>query len=303
MNDVIQESEKELALTVEDRGCIDPFRLLSESERRRHLDTYRSHLEARNGRIGLEDLTLSRREDFLSALKSDPIESQLELDSDAFYERFEGRGRPNVDARILWLLAVARANEGESYGAALELERFVRQGRQETDPEQLYVFMEEQYHGRLLEECCRTLGLDIRIKSPRLGILVMCRMICYLPDRLRSPLVLCSEAIGTAIFRFLLSRTHLFSDQPEVESRLRTLLTEIWRDEVLHVAFLRARMGPTAIRAARRLLPIVVSGLVSAVPELAEQGCGAAELMRGLQRGIEIPPGIEWLSPDLPVPA
>jgi hypothetical protein len=303
MKDANHEPQKGIVPTAEGRGYMDPFRLLSESERRRHLDAYQSHLEVRNGRIGLEDLTLSRREDFFSALAADPIESRLELDSDAFYERFEGRGRPNVDARILWLLTIARANEGESYGVALELERFVRQGRQESDPEQLYVFMEEQYHGRLLEECCRTLGFDIRIKSPRLGIRLMCRLIYYLPEWLRSPLVLCSEAVGTAVFGFLLSRSHLFSDQPELESRLRALLTEIWRDEVLHVAFLRARMGPTAIRAARRLLPSVVSGLVSAVPELAEQGCGGAELIRDLQRGIEIPPSMQWLSPDLPVPA
>ena len=52
MNDVIQESEKELALTVEDRGCIDPFRVLSESERRRHLDTYWSHLESASYQTG-----------------------------------------------------------------------------------------------------------------------------------------------------------------------------------------------------------------------------------------------------------
>ena len=77
--------------------------------------------------------------------------------------------------------------------------------------------------------------------------------------------------------------------------RLQALVHEIWRDEVLHVAFLRARLGPGGLRLARALLPLVVRQLMRDVPQLVALGCDHAELKNRLRQGIELPPGLDWV--------
>jgi hypothetical protein len=109
--------------------------------------------------------------------------------------------------------------------------------------------------------------------------------------------------LGTTIFKLLLDHVHLFAAEPAVEERLHSLLGEIWHDETLHVAFLRAKLGSVALRAARALLPLVVKNVMWELPQLVELGCDDRELMARLRRGLEIPPGLEWLEPPAPARA
>ena len=129
-----------------------------------------------------------------------------------------------------------------------------------------------------LVEGPRTVGLDVSIAPPPRLMRVIVHAIYRLPDRLRWTLVLCGEVLGSTIFGLLREHTSLFADEPEVEARLHSLVSEIWRDETLHVAFLRARLGPFALRCARWLLPAMARGLMRDVPQLVELGC---DLLQG----------------------
>jgi hypothetical protein len=284
---------------VSDGACrprFDPFRVLSDAERRRHLDAYRSYLEARNGALDLRSRTLSRREQEFRELETLPVTWSGAVDREGFAERFLGTGRRAIDARTLWLVAVAKANQGESYGVDLELTRYLARGIPAGDDLiQPYLFLEEQYHSRILVEACRTCGIEMTLRPPPRLMRAIIHAIYALPDRFRWTLVLCGEVLGSTVFKLILEHCSLFSEQPAVETRLRSLIGQIWRDEVLHVAWLRARLGPWALATARRLMPSVVAGLMRDVPQLVELGCDGAELMRRLAGGIELPPGLGWI--------
>ena len=86
--------------------------------------------------------------------------------------------------------------------------------------------------------------------------------------------------------------------QPEVEERLRSLVGEIYHDEILHVAWLRARLHPWAIRIARRIAPLVAGRVMREVPQFHALGCSRREFVFRLRRGLEIPPELDWLDPE-----
>ena len=280
------------------RRSFDPFRVLSPAERQRHLAGYLRHLEQRDGVPDLAARTLSRREATFAELESKPVEWEGDVDHYGFFAHFFSTARPPIDARTLWLVAIAKANEGESYGVDLELQGFLARGQASIDPIELYLMLEEQYHSRILVEACRSCGLDLVLQKPRWGQRWMIHLIQILPERLRWIPVLCGEVLGSNVFRLLLENCHLFATQPEVEERLRFLLGEIWLDEVFHVAFLRARLGPFAVRAARAMLPAAALLLMKDVPQLVSLGCDWRELSRRLRAGLEIPPGMDWMEAD-----
>ncbi len=290
---------KRLARTEELRR-FDPFRVLSSQERKRHLDAYADWMEARNGEIDLPQRQLSRREALIADITRAPVRWQGPFDREGFLQRFHGAGNPALDARTLWLLAIAKANEGESYGVDKELRRYLAAGVPHDDRTELYVFLEEQYHSRMLQEACRTCGLDVEFRPPHWPMRIIIHGIYYLPDRLRWPLALCGEALGATIFRVLVENCVLFSEEPAVAERLHALVSEIWRDEVLHVAYLRARVGPAGLRLAQAILPLVMRQLMRDVPQLAELGCDRAELVHRLRSGIELPPSLDWVEAPTP---
>jgi hypothetical protein len=301
---------KQLIPTGESSGRFDPFRLLDAAERRRHLSAYRSFLEARNGRIDLKGRSLTCREQFFRALRESPVVSRNLGDRSGFRDRMRGSGSVAIDQATAWLVAVAKASEGECYGVDLELAKYDRDERyahatQYLDPEgadeevaQLYAFMEELYHGRLLTEMCTTLGHEFDRDPPHWRMRLLIHLINRTPNRCRWVLVHCAEIVGSTCFELFLERCSLFADEPEVEARLRWLVGEIWRDEVLHVALVRARLGPVGMWFARRLFPLVLGFLLRDVPELFEIGCERDAFMERLRSGIEIPADIDWLSPD-----
>jgi len=283
------------------RRSFDPFRILDDEQRRRHLAGYLRHLEERNGTPDLAARTLSRRERAFREIEVKPVEWEGEVDQYGFFAHFFGSARPTIDARTLWLVAIAKANEGESYGVDLELSAFLERGAEDVHPIELQLMLEEQYHSRILVEACRTCGIDLELRKPRWGQRWMIHLIQVLPEQLRWIPVLCGEVLGSTVFKLLLDSCHLFGAQPEVEARLRHLLGEIWLDEVFHVAFLRARLGPWSVRCAQAMLPLAARMLMKDVPQLAALGCDRAELARRLRTPLEIPPGTTWMEADPPV--
>jgi len=293
----------------------DPFRYLPSAQRDRHRHAYLAYLELRNGEIDYAGHRLSRRERYFRGLEASPVVSEREFDRAGFDEHQKGPGRRPIDDATAWLVSVAKANEGEVYGTDLELRRFFREKRfladaraiegdtDGTDLVQLYVFFEELYHSRILSIVCDVCGLELEIQPPRWRIRMLSRLIYHMPDSIRWTVILCAEVVGATVFKLFLDRCDLFAAEPEVEKRVRSLVGEIWRDELLHVAMLRARLGRTSIRWARRIFPFVIASLIRDVPELLQLGGSREEFMRRVRQGVEIPADIGWIDDDSAQPA
>lgn len=276
-----------------------PFRILGPSERVRHLEAYLEFLRERDGAIDTDACTLAKRESYFRHLEAKPVEWEGDTDAAGFHLHFRGIASPEIDPRTVWLLAAAKANVGEAYGVEVELRSFRgRPDRATANPLYLHLMFEEQYHTRILGEICRTCGIEPERRSPPWIQRMMIHAMMYLPDRVRWIPILAGEVLGSEVFRLLREGAGLFSEQPEVEERIRSLLTEIWIDEVFHVAYLRAKLGPLGIRVARWLLPVIARSVMRDVPQLHRLGWTRETVLARIRRGIEIPPGIGWMPPD-----
>jgi len=284
-----------------DRG-FDPFRVLSREERHHHLDGYLRFLEEYDGALDFERRRLSRRERFFEELALKPVEWQGPLDRDAFQHNFDRAGDANLDRLTAWLVVAAKANIGECYGVDQELRRIAASGEAETmDELHLRMLMQEEYHTRILTEVCGTVGVRVSTPMPHWNQRILIHIVMRLPDAMRWVLVIGAEIVGCAVFEALLRNCDVFSSEPEVEERLRSLVTEIWRDEVLHVAYLRARIGRVGLAAARLLGPLVARAAMLDLPQLVSLGTSRADLLERVKAGLDVPEGLAWMKPD-PVP-
>jgi hypothetical protein len=280
---------------------LDPLRVLSEEERREHLDAYRRFLAARDGDADLEARTLSRREPRMRAIESSPVAWRGEIDEAGFRRCLAGERDTRLDPRTEWVLAAAKANEGERYGVEIEIGRYLARGGFPgiRDPLLMrYVLMQESYHCRILVELCRTCGIGFEPQPPGWTNRALLALIGALPGGLRWIPVMAGEIVGTAVFRLLHANLGLFADDPAVHARLRDLIREIWLDEVLHVAYLRAHLGPAGLAAVRLTIPEVARAVLRDVPQLRSLGCTRQSILDDLKGGIEIPAEIDWLAPD-----
>ena len=274
---------------------LEPFRILSPEERERYLAAYLRFLKERDGDYDLAGRRLSRRETFMRELYEKPVDWDGGIDVEAIQQHLAKTAAPQVDPRTAWVVAATKANESETYGVELEIDGLLARGEAAIDPRELFVILEERYHGQLLREAARTCGFDFEPTAPPWHRRLMIHIIYHLPERARWVPVLCGEALGSVVLKLLRDRSDLFAAQPEVESRLRELLHEIWVDEVGHVGFIRARLSPLGIRAARLLLPIVVLVLMRDVPGLRQLGCSLRSLLADARRAVEIPPEMAWI--------
>src|SRR5262249_27256039 len=115
------------------------------------LEGYRAFLAARDGQPDAARHVLPEREALLARLAREPVRSKVAIDA-AAYRRNVARRTPErgLDARLLWLLATARANQAERFGVGLgEL-----YGRIpfDGDPLPLHVALQEHYHTRILAD-------------------------------------------------------------------------------------------------------------------------------------------------------
>jgi len=115
------------------------------------------------------------------------------------------------------------------------------------------------------------------------------RIMQHMPGSIRYAPILCGEVLGAVVFEVLLERCDVFHDQPEVEARLRTLVSEILADETCHVLYCRSRLGPLGMLAARALMPVVAAVFTRAIPQLLELGCSARDLRARLRGGLRMP--------------
>jgi hypothetical protein len=282
------------------RRTLDPYRILSPAEREQHLHAYQRFLNERDGELDLETFQLSKREAFFRDIGAKPVRWSGAIDEEGFYQHMRESAQPDLEPRTMMLVSAAKANRGESYGVGIELESFRRRAHPAAEnPLYLHLMFEERYHTRIMAEACRTCGIEpIQNLEPGGLERIMIHAMMYLPDRIRWIAIFAGEIVGTEVFNVLRENVHLYSAEPEVEERLRLLLTEIWTDEVGHVAYLRAKVGPIGIRIARRLVPLLTSALLRAVPQGGKIGLSCEKVLARLRGGIEVPPAMDWIAPD-----
>jgi hypothetical protein len=229
--------------------------------------SYLEFLIARDGEPDLLRHTLSRREAFFDRLARDPVRSRLRLDRDTFLRNLaRRRPEPGLDNRMLWLLATAKANQAERFGVGLaEL-----YGKLDPEnPVRVHVSLQEHYHTRILADAVAIFGLPVHARPPVLIARVLVKLIVGTPDRWSLPLAGSGEMAGCVIFRALRDRgVALFAEEPEVAARVRLLYDEILADEIGHVGYIAAVLGPAGRSVMRGLYRVLGQRLVAQLPEL-----------------------------------
>lgn len=247
------------------------FATLPQQVRSDAADSYLQYLKSREGRLDLASRTLSQREPFFARLAEDPVRAQIGLDVARFHKNHDAeKPEPGLSKELLWLLAVAKANRTECYGMETHI---VVNGILDGDAAdtQAYVDMQEVYHTRILLDVLRCFDLEIEIGKPSLASRVSVQAMVRLPNRFALPLILCSEFVATVVFRLLLDTgRELFGHLPDVWPRVAQLLQQIMIDEVGHITYCQARLGPFGLWMARALLPVVAASLLSDQQEFAQ---------------------------------
>src|SRR2546426_7902473 len=159
-------------------------------------DGTRGYLEFLVGRDGEADFlrrTLARREAFLDRLAREPVSSSWRFDREV-YLRNLARRRPERDlddARMLWLLASAKANQAERFGVGLaEL-----YGRTTSDshPVRVHVQLQETYHTRILADVVAIFGLPVHARPPVWFARMLIWWIITVPEHWHLPLTGAAE--------------------------------------------------------------------------------------------------------------
>lgn len=284
----------------------NPFRVLDEAERASHLAAYRTFLAARDGTPDLASRTLSLREGRMRALEANTDVWSEAVDHAGFARCMSGDRSGRFEPRTEWALVAALANESENYGVDIELRRFARSGKlpglREADL-LLSVYVQETYHCRILVEVCRACGAGVAPRRPGLTNRSLVWLIGTLPGVLRWVPVMAGELVGTAVFRLLYERLNLFDARPATRAKLRELLEEVWIDEIGHVAFLRAQLGPAGLIAVRAMLPLVAAAVLKDLPRLDGIGLTPKSILRALRDGVAMPSAVDWIDADVAWPS
>lgn len=238
---------------------LDPrlFKALPAAERRALGERYLAFVRERDGEPDLKHRTLARREAWFTALraKSAPTFSGEKIDPAAFRAWHLGE-RPLRDASplVVWLVGIARANEGEEWGVDYLLDRggFQGLGRHGTLQPRDFADLEETYHTRIFKEIVALFGLEFELRPPPAPIQQSVKLMAYLPESLSFTLLAAGELMGTVAFLELAERAEkLLADEPAILARVRDLLDEILIDEVGHVTYLLGTMGPARLSVVR----------------------------------------------------
>lgn len=239
---------------------------------------YHDFLVARDGEPDLVRRTLSRRETFFAELAREPVRSRWRPSRETFLQNLaRRRPEPGLDARMLWLLATAKANQAERFGVNLG----DAYGKNDPDdPVRVRMALQEHYHTRILADVVTMFGLPVRHCVPPLVARAMVRLIIAVPDRWTLSLVGCAEMAGCVLFRSLRDRgVELFADEPAVAARIRLLYDEILGDEIGHVGYVTAVLGPAGRALMRGLYRAIALRLALGMPE-NEMLFGRADLAR-----------------------
>lgn len=128
---------------------------------------YRAFLLRTEGAADPVRLRLARREAYFEELEAERPRARYRPDRDVFRRNmYRRRPEDSLDARMLWLLATAKMNQSERFGVGLG-ELYGRGQRHfESQPERLYVQLQEHYHTRILADVISMFELPFPIVPP-----------------------------------------------------------------------------------------------------------------------------------------
>src|SRR5262245_38257786 len=270
---------------------LDPrlFTPLPTAERRALGERYLEFVRERDGEPDLARRTLARREAWfadLARLPATPWTGER-IDPDAFKRWHLGeRSLRDASPLVVWLVAIARANEGEEWGVDYLLDRggFQGLGKHGTLQPRDFADLEETYHTRIFKEIVRLFGLDFELRPPPAQIQHSVKLMAYLPESLSFTLLAAGELMGTVAFLELAERAErLLRDHPAVLTRVRDLLDEILIDEVGHVTYLLGSMGPARLSVVRA----TAKGYQLYTRRSYYRGVRDEEVLRYMMRGID----------------
>lgn len=230
---------------------------------------YERFLQVRDGEPDLSRHTLSRRERLFRELDQRPLRSAYNPDRERYLANF-ARARPERDLcrRMLWLLAVAKSNQAERFAVGLA-ELYGRMHVGEDERLLLHIHLQETYHTRILADVVALFGLPVPSRPPARFVRALIYALVFTPPRWHLPFTGASEMVGCVIFRALRDvGLELFEDEPEIAARIRTLFDEILGDEIGHVGYVAAKLGPGGRRIMRRLYALLGPRLVTQMPEI-----------------------------------
>src|SRR5262245_41147402 len=260
-----------------------------------HDDGYLRFLRERDGEPDLSRHTLARREEFFTALAAAPVRSAARIDRATYLRNLERRRpAPGLDARVLWLLATARANQAERFGVGLaEVYGRITPG---SEPVQLHVTLQEIYHTRVLADVVAIFGLPVSSRPPDVATRAITHLMVRRSEGWQLPLVGAGEMVGCIVFRLLRDRgRELFAAEPLVAARIGRLLDEILGDELGHVGLIASRLGPRGRALMRGLYRVIALPLARRVPAMTPLFG-----RRGLRRAFSGPFRADAMATELP---
>jgi hypothetical protein len=253
-----------VASSVLDRRLVTPR---PRAERRALDARYLAFVAERDGAPDLPRRTLARREAWFQALAASPLPAWdgERIPQDQF-ERWHRGLQPLAGASSLaiWLVAVARANEGEEWGVDYLLARGgfqgLGRGGRALKPRD-FADLEETYHTRIFREIVRLFGLSFELREPPRPVQQSVKLMARLPERLSLLLLAAGELMGTVSFlRMAEWGDRLLRGHPAVAARVRDLFDEILIDEVGHVTYLLGSMTGPELALVGRLARLYFTG-------------------------------------------
>jgi len=259
------------------------------------VEGYRAFLAARDGEADFRRRTLARREALFERLARDPVRSRLRLDRETYLRNVaRRRPEPGLDDRMLWVIATAKANQAERFGVGLA--ELYGRVHAESDPVRVHVTLQELYHTRILADAVALFDLPVHAQAPAFAARAIVGLIVHTSERWHLPLTGCAEMAGCVIFRALRDAgVRLFADEPAVAARIRLLYDEILADEIGHVGYIAAQLGPRKRALMRALYRALGVRLAGQMPEMVAV-LGRAELARRFRAPFRV----EAMAAELP---
>jgi len=254
------------------------------------IPAYREYLFRTEGAADPVRFQLAERERSFAELESSRPCARYAADRTVFLRNLRARRPdPGLDRKMLWLLGTAKLNQSERFGVGLGEVYAKDHDKLETEPERLYVQLQEHYHSRILADVIAMFGLPYPTVPPRFALRTTIRLFVGLPHEWTLPLVGASEVVGCVLFRAMRDEgVRLFADDPPVAERIARLYDEILADEIGHVGFIAAKLSPRW-RTFTRFLAREVAwrSILGSVPELALL-IGERELRRLLRQPFDV---------------
>lgn len=235
------------------------------------VSAYRDFLIRTEGKADIMKYTLEKREQYFQQLQDSLVQSRYQPDEQEFLDAmFSRKFDPLRDRRLQWLLATAKLNQSERFGVGLGEAYGKDQDKFSTQPELLYVQLQEHYHTRILGDVVSMFGLRMPTIPPTFWMRQMVKSFVMIPHEKTLVFVAASEMVGCRLFSAMRDEgIRLFADEPEIATQIENLYNEIFADEIGHVGFLAAKLSPTGRAMARWLSQKVVWRVIAgSVPEI-----------------------------------